>query len=76
MKQSTPKKRPIFLHVFGIPILLAALSAFGLVSALLGNGIWDMLSWITLGIPVAVIVRHVWFGGSRKNHINWLRMRR
>lgn len=51
-----------FIHVFGMPVILAALSAFGLVSALLGDGVWDVLSWIALWITVAVIVRHVWFG--------------
>jgi hypothetical protein len=49
-----------------MPMLLAALSAFGLVSALLGDGVWDVLSWITLAVSVAVIVRHVWFAGSGK----------
>lgn len=44
-----------FRHVFGIPMLLALVSAVGLLSALLGDGIWDMLSWLTLGVPVAVI---------------------
>jgi hypothetical protein len=55
--------------VFGVPVILAALSAFGLLSALLGDGVWDVLSWFTLGIPVAVIVRYVWFVDSRKERI-------
>jgi len=49
-----------------MPIVLAALSALGLVSALLGDGVWDVLSWITLWIPVAVIARHAWFGDRVK----------
>jgi hypothetical protein len=49
-----------------MPMLLAALSAFGLVSALLGDGVWDVLSWITLAVSVAVIVRHVWFDNVEK----------
>jgi iron complex outermembrane receptor protein len=31
-----------------------AITAFGLLSALLGDGIWDVLSWIALAAPVAV----------------------
>jgi hypothetical protein len=38
------------------PALLAALTAVGLVSALLGDGIWDALSWLGLGTPVAVVI--------------------
>jgi hypothetical protein len=49
-------------RVFAIPIALGFLSAVGLVAALLGDGLWDGLSWLTLGIPVAVIA----FAWSRR----------
>ncbi|SLM48600.1 conserved protein of unknown function [Nitrospira japonica] len=39
-----------------MPIVLAALSAIGLLSALLADGIWDVLSWVTLSSPLAVMV--------------------
>jgi hypothetical protein len=64
MKWSTSVKSSGFLHVFGVPMLLGALSAIGLVSALLGDGVWDLLSWTALGAPVAVIVRYVWLADS------------
>ncbi len=38
---------------FRWPLLVAALSIVGLVSALLGDGPWDALSWIALGAPAA-----------------------
>ena len=39
------------------PILLAALTCFGLTSALLGEGgVWWALSWIALAAPLVVIV--------------------
>jgi hypothetical protein len=44
------------LRVFGAPTLLAVASGAGLVSALVGDGVWDMLSWLALGAPLAVIV--------------------
>ncbi len=44
-----------FWHIWKIPALLALLSMIGLISALLENGVWDVLSWITLGIPLLVI---------------------
>lgn len=43
-------------EVFRIPLLVAALSTWGLVSALVGDGIYDVISWITLGIPVLIII--------------------
>ena len=44
-------------RVFGMPLLLALISLLGLVSALLGDGVWDALSWLALGIPVVVALR-------------------
>ncbi len=39
------------------PLVLAVLTIFGLLSALLGQGgVWWILSWITLAAPLAVIV--------------------
>ncbi len=44
-----------FLRVWLVPIVIAVISAAGLLSALTGNGIWDALSWVTLGVPLVVI---------------------
>jgi len=44
------------LRLWGAPIALGALSAVGLITALLDDGIGDVLSWVTLAVPVAVIV--------------------
>lgn len=41
--------------VFAIPALLGALSLVGLISALLADGFGDLLSWLTLGLPVAAV---------------------
>jgi hypothetical protein len=39
------------------PLLLAALIVFGLLSALLGQGgIWWVISWIALAVPLALII--------------------
>lgn len=42
------------MQIWGVPIVLAILTTIGLISALLGDGIWDALSALTLGIPVLV----------------------
>lgn len=40
---------------FAIPALIAALSLIGLVSALTGDGLPDMLAWVALGVPVVAV---------------------
>ena len=45
-----------FMIVFAVPALIAAASLIGLVGALLDDGAWDVVGWIGLGIPVAVLV--------------------
>ncbi len=42
-----------------MPVLIGILSGIGLLSALLGDGVWDLLSWLSLAAPVAVIFWHV-----------------
>ncbi len=45
------------LRVWRWPALIATLTSFGLLSALLGEGgIWWVLSWIALTIPLLVIL--------------------
>jgi hypothetical protein len=36
------------------PLWIGIASLVGLVSALLGDGIWDLLSWVTLALPVLI----------------------
>ncbi|WNJ85063.1 hypothetical protein [Pseudomonas canadensis] len=43
-----------FWKVFGIPLEIGLLSATGLFAALLGDGLWDSLSWVGLGIPAVI----------------------
>jgi hypothetical protein len=60
MRLNAPARtRSGFRRVFAIPLLLAILSAIGLLAALIGDDVWDALSWLGLGVPVAVILRYV-----------------
>jgi len=43
-------------EVFRAPMLLGLATAIGLVSALLGDGVWDALSWLTILAPVVAVV--------------------
>lgn len=56
MKHVTPSLSP--RQIWGMPALLSLLTAVGLLSALLGDGLWDLLSWIAMTAPLAVIVWH------------------
>jgi hypothetical protein len=50
-----------FVKLWGMPILLGVLTTIGLVSALLGDGIWDIVSAFALGFPVLL---GAWYGLS------------
>lgn len=56
-------KRGFQWRLWGAPIALAVVSAVGLIAGLVGDGVWDALSWLGLGLPVAVCV---WFGWARR----------
>ncbi|MGY8527509.1 hypothetical protein [Paracidovorax citrulli] len=43
-----------------MPILLALLSLGGLAAGIFGDGAWDALCWLGLGIPVAVTAWLLW----------------
>ena len=42
-------------HTFRAPLLLALMSSVGLLAALIGDGVFDLLSWLALGCVPAVI---------------------
>lgn len=41
------------------PIGLAIVSTVGLVAGLVSDALGDVMAWIGLGLPLAVILRHV-----------------
>jgi hypothetical protein len=41
-------------RIFAVPFALGVVSAAGLVFALVGDGLWDALGWLGLGIPLIV----------------------
>jgi len=48
--------------VWAWPVVIALASAIGLVTALLGDGPWDWVSWLCLG---SVTGACVWLGWGR-----------
>ncbi len=47
-------------QIFAAPLLIAVLSSVGLVSALVGDGWWDAMSWTALGIPTLLYFVFIW----------------
>lgn len=65
----TVRSRPVrqtLRQIFAAPLAIGVLSTVGLISALVGDGIWDGLSWLTLAIPVALFFGYLaWPRGRR-----------
>ncbi|QHT71536.1 hypothetical protein GXP67_35180 [Rhodocytophaga rosea] len=47
-----------FKKVWGMPILLALITLAGLIFAILGTGIWHILSWVSLFVPIYIMCRY------------------
>jgi hypothetical protein len=45
-----------FRKIYGTPLVLAGVTFCGLMSALLGDGLWDTISWFVLAVPLAVVL--------------------
>lgn len=54
-----------FWFVWRAPIILAILTLFGLLAALLKTGAWHWAAWAALATPVAV---GIWYGFKRSKH--------
>lgn len=58
--------RRSFAQIFLAPAVIAGVIGFGLVSALLGDGIWDMASWIALAAPLVILTFYACRGATRR----------
>ncbi|NIF17382.1 DUF4175 domain-containing protein [Pantoea sp. Cy-639] len=47
-------------RIFAWPLLIAVLSGAGLFAALLGDGVWDSLAWLGLGLSAALGLSGFW----------------
>ena len=55
-----------FWKIWLIPVALGILTSIGLLSALTGDGVYDAISWLTLGIPVVI---SFWYLGKMKKKV-------
>ncbi|WP_397474556.1 hypothetical protein [Pusillimonas sp.] len=61
----TLRKYPI-TRIWGVPIALIVLTCVGLLSALLGTGIWHWASWLCLAIPLGAGIGY-WLRPRKKS---------
>lgn len=47
-------------QIFAAPLVIAIVSTAGLISALVGDGWWDAVSWAALGLPVLLYLAFIW----------------
>ena len=47
-------------EIFAAPLVIAIVSTVGLISALVGDGWWDAVSWVALGLPVLLYLVFTW----------------
>ncbi|MHC6156103.1 hypothetical protein ACVSQB_30550 [Bradyrhizobium elkanii] len=47
-------------QIFAAPLVIAIVSTVGLISALVGDGWWDTVSWAGLGLPVLLYLVFIW----------------
>jgi len=59
MKKST-------LKLWGIPLLMAALSLYGLISALIRDGLGDVIACMALCIPIGVVIYKYYFSPAQE----------
>lgn len=56
MRREAEKTTREGVHVWRVPVLLGLVSMIGLVSALIGDDVYDLLSWCLLALPLLAIV--------------------
>lgn len=54
MKQASSEN--LLWKIFRVPLAIGLISVIGLIAALTGDGWLDVLSWLTLAVPPAVVL--------------------
>lgn len=56
MRREISRKEPVgsFWFVWRMPLLMAVVTASGLLAALLGAGSWRVLAWVALALPLVI----------------------
>lgn len=49
-----------FRKVYGAAFVITVITMYGLLAGLLGDGVWDVQSWVALSIPLFVVLWKIW----------------
>ena len=60
-RQSTGRNRRSLWRIFATPTWIALASLIGLASALMGEGAWNLVAWMGLGVPVLAMGYALWY---------------
>lgn len=69
--QSIPRSRAAdrsLSRVFIAPTIITIASIVGLIAALIGDGVLDVIGWMGLGAPVAVSLWFVYLKNARREN--------
>lgn len=63
MSASSSKRVRTTGEIFFWPLVINIICLVGVLAALIGDGWWDLLSWLTLGVPAAwlLLIISPWF---------------
>lgn len=53
-------------QIFRAPMWIGVLSLIGLIAALVGDNLYDALSWLALGIPCVLAIWYGWWKPRRE----------
>lgn len=59
--------KPSFMQMWGAPLAIAIMTLIGLVAGLVGDGGWDLLAALALGVPVLLAA---WLGLRRRKPVS------
>jgi len=51
-------------HIWRFPVTIGLLCMVGLLAALIADGMWDALSWVTLAMPVLICLYFTFYHKS------------
>ena len=63
LTKASPRK------IYTLPTIIAVVSGVGLIFALLGDGIWDAVSWLAVGLPLGIAALVWWRSTPRRQNM-------
>ncbi|ANH83238.1 hypothetical protein A8C56_21665 [Niabella ginsenosidivorans] len=59
-------KKNVFVRLWGMPVVLFILTLAGLILCLVKEGVWDVLAWIALALPMVLILKYLYWQKNKE----------